>query len=142
MLTHVWLCCFCLCRLLGSGVLLVGADDAVFANQTAALLGRGTMIDALGRCSAPGSSCPGLSMCHPCHCSLLSKVAPGRVADMSWVLATRQACPAFIETVNVHTFVLKALISLVIVVLNLVIKAALHGLVELEKHWTQSDKAC
>lgn len=86
---------------------LVGAGGAVFANQTASLLGRAGFIEALARCSAPGSSCPGLSMCYACHCSLLSKVAPGRAADVAWVTATRQECPAFITTLSVHAWALK-----------------------------------
>jgi hypothetical protein len=41
---------------------------------------------------------------------------------------------------HVLTLACRGLISMVIVLLNFVLKAVLHRLVEFEKHWTQSDK--
>jgi hypothetical protein len=69
------LCCSCPPRrLLSTSVTLIAADGVRFANQTDALLRRQDFVGALQRCSNPGASCPTLSMCYPCHCSLLSKV--------------------------------------------------------------------
>lgn len=101
-------CCFApRCRLLGTSLSLAGAAGASFANFTDSLLQREAFIGKLASCSSPGSNCYSLSMCAPCHCSLLSKVAPARAGDARWVLGVRQECSGFISTVDVRAYVMR-----------------------------------
>jgi hypothetical protein len=38
---------------------------------------------------------------------MLSKVAAAKMADRDWVLAMRQECGGFIETLDMHAYVMK-----------------------------------
>lgn len=102
-------CCCMSCphRLVSSTLTLLGANGVSFANLTDSLLKREQLLSTLSGCSKPGSSCPTLAMCYPCHCSLLSKVTPGKVADKDWVLQMQQECSGFIDTLDMHAYVMK-----------------------------------
>lgn len=86
---------------------MVAAQGASWSDLTTSLLKRETFLTQLPACSKPGSGCTQLVMCYPCHCSMLSKVAPAKVADRDWVLARRQECGGFIETLDMHAYVMK-----------------------------------
>jgi len=88
-------------------VSLHAAEGATWADSIEALLKRELFLKQLAGCSKPGSGCTDLAMCYPCHCSMLSKVAPAKVADSDWVLAMRQECSGFIQTLDMHAYVMK-----------------------------------
>eukprot|EP00775_Hariotina_reticulata_P011394 gene11394-11542_t len=124
--------------LLGTNITIAGAEAIQWGDPADALLKAPDLQKAMQDCSrTPGCA---LSMCYPCYCSLLSEVASGKVVDGELVLSIKQQCAAFISTLDVKAYVIKGVISMVIVVLNIALKAILQVLVRFEKHWTQSDQ--
>ena len=93
--------------MLGASLLLQGAQGVTWSNLTNGLLKREQFLQQLPACSKPGSGCTSLAMCWPCHCSMLSKVAPAKAANSDWVLAMRQECSGFIQTLDMHAYVMK-----------------------------------
>jgi hypothetical protein len=94
-------------RLLHSNVTLTAAEGVSWSNFTMSLLKREDFLLQLPACSKPGSGCISLGMCHACHCSMLSKIAASKAGDKDWVLAMRQECGDYIETVDMHAYVMK-----------------------------------
>lgn len=83
------------------------AEGVTWANFTDSLLKREAFLTQLPACSKPGSGCTSLAMCYPCHCSMLSKVAPAKVVDTAFVAAMRQECGGLIQTLDIHSYTMK-----------------------------------
>lgn len=98
-------------RMLGSSLSLPPTEPVVWASTADSLL-KASQLQALltqcadGQSGGGGGTCA-LSMCHPCHCTLLSRVAGAEAVDSEWVQAARQECGAFIDTLDIRTYSLK-----------------------------------
>lgn len=105
-------------------------------NYDVAPAAEGQLVDS--SLSAAGGCSMDNQRCLPCYCHGL-KENP-ELNNAKWLKHTRNACAVYIDPINVRGTVLRAFISIFIVICNKGLVFALSHLVKVEKHWTQSSQ--